>query len=81
MSGNGVHDTLSQVSLDGGLNVWQAADILIQQYRTNAQAAAARLADTRRRKGDAMGERVWLTIMLAIRELQRTERTALEPLH
>jgi hypothetical protein len=76
-----VHDSLSQVTLTGDLNVWQAADILIQQYRINAQAAAARLADARRRKGDAMGERVWLTIMLAIRELQRTERTALEPLH
>lgn len=81
MSGSGVHDSLSAVDLNGALSVWQAADILIQQYPANAQATAARFADARRRKGDATGERTWLTIMLAIRELQRTERGPFERLH
>jgi hypothetical protein len=81
LSSNCVHDSLSKIDLNGNLNIWQAADLIIQHYRVNAQAAAARMADARRRKGDATGERAWLTIMMAIRELQRTERTGLEPLH
>jgi len=78
---SGTRDGLSAIGLGGGLNVWQAADILIQQYPANAQAAAARFAEVRRRKGDTMGQRLWLTILIAIRELQRTERHPSEGLH
>jgi hypothetical protein len=81
MSGKGVHDSLSAIDLGGSLSIWQAADILIQQYPANAQAAAARFAEARRRKGDTVGQRAWLTILTAIRELQRTERAPFERLH
>lgn len=79
--GKGVHDSLSALDFGGSLSIWQAADILIQQYPANAQAAAARFAAARRRKGDAAGERAWLTILTAICELQRTERAPFEHLH
>lgn len=76
-----LQDPLSAIDAKGGLTVWQAADVLIQHYRTHAQAAAARFAEARRKKGDALGHRVWLTILTAIRELQRTERAPSERLH
>jgi hypothetical protein len=63
------------------INVWRAVELLIKQYGKDAQSAAATLANARRRKGDALGERVWLRIMLAVRELQRAERGTAEHLN
>lgn len=63
------------------VNVWRAVELLIKQYGAEAQSAAATLAEARRKKGDALGERVWLRIMMAVRELQRAERGVAEHLN
>jgi hypothetical protein len=63
------------------LDIWRAADLLIKQYGEDAQSAAALLANARRTKGDSTGERVWLRVLMAVRELKRTVRLSVEMLN
>jgi hypothetical protein len=63
------------------LDIWRAADLLIKQYGEDAQSAAALLANARRTKGDSTGERVWLRVLMAVRELRRTVRLSVEMLN
>lgn len=63
------------------LDIWRAADLLIKQYGDDAQSAAALLANARRTKGDETGERVWLRVLMAVRELKRAIRQPAEMLN
>lgn len=63
------------------LDIWRAADLLIKQYGEDAQSAAALLANARRTKGDSTGERVWLRVLMAVRELKRGARQPAEMLN
>lgn len=63
------------------LDIWRAADLLVKQYGDDAQSAAALLANARRTKGDSTGERVWLRVLMAVRELKRSARQPAELLN
>jgi hypothetical protein len=63
------------------LDIWRAADLLMKQYGDDAQSAAALLANARRTKGDSTGERVWLRVLMAVRELKRSARQPAELLN
>ncbi|MGE5538588.1 MAG: hypothetical protein ACM30I_08205 [Gemmatimonas sp.] len=63
------------------ITVWRAAQLVITEFGHDAQAAAAMLADMRRRKKDLAGERAWLRVMMAVRELQRADRRQEEHLN
>lgn len=63
------------------LDIWRAADLLVKQYGDDAQSAAALLANARRTKGDSIGERVWLRVLMAVRELKRSVRQPAELLN
>jgi hypothetical protein len=63
------------------ITVWRAAHLVVAEFGKDAQSAAAMCADMRRRKRDVAGERVWLRVMLAVRELQRADRRQEEHLN
>ncbi|HTI85001.1 MAG TPA: hypothetical protein VL966_00190 [Alphaproteobacteria bacterium] len=63
------------------ITVWRAAQLVIAEYGHEAQSAAAMCAEMRRRKRDLAGERVWLRVMMAVRELQRSDRRQEEHLN
>ena len=53
-------------------DVWRAVNVLIDQHgHEDAQHTAAFLANSSRQKGDRKGERIWLRVMMAVRELRR----------
>lgn len=59
----------------GEFDVWRAAHLLVEQHgHEDAQQTAAFLASARKAKGDRPGERVWLRVMMAVRELRRGYR-------
>jgi hypothetical protein len=61
--------------------IWRAAQLVVAEFGKDAQSAAAMCADMRRRKRDYPGERVWLRVMMAVRELQRADRRQEEHLN
>jgi hypothetical protein len=61
--------------------VWRAAQLVIAEFGKDAQSAAAMCAEMRRRKRDLAGERVWLRVMMAVRELLRADRRQEEHLN
>jgi hypothetical protein len=63
------------------ITVWRAAQLVVAEFGKDAQSAAAMCADMRRRKRDFAGERVWLRVMMAVRELQRADRRQEEHLN
>lgn len=77
-------DTAAALTLDytrAAFDVWRAANLLIEQHGDDAQHTAAFLANARRAKGDPSGERVWLRVMMAVRELKRGRRRDTEHLN
>jgi hypothetical protein len=81
MTRNSAEAVLSLNHSSPDLDVWRAADLRIKQYGADAQSAAALLANARRTKGDRTGERVWLRVMMAVRELRRAVRGGTERLN
>jgi hypothetical protein len=52
------------------LDIWRAANLLIEQYGNGAEEEAAKRSYAMvRQRGDPEGERVWLRIKAAIAEL------------
>jgi hypothetical protein len=63
-------------------DIWRAAHLLVERHgHEEAQDTAAFLANARRNKGDHPGERVWLRVMMAVRELRRSSRSIFEYLN
>lgn len=63
-------------------DIWRAAHLLVERHgHEEAQETAAFLANARRNKGDRPGERVWLRVMMAVRELRRSNRRVFEYLN
>jgi hypothetical protein len=52
------------------IDIWRAANLLIQQHGLDAEIEAARKADLMLDSGDRDGQLVWMRIMRAVRELQ-----------
>ena len=67
-----------QLPRDG---VQRAANLLITQHGEDAARHAAMRADALLEAGDMAGRRVWLSILEAIEELQRTRPRHEEPTH
>lgn len=55
------------------IDVWRAANIMIQQCGENAEWEAGRLGDLAIAKGDVHGERVWVNVLKAIKALMETK--------
>jgi hypothetical protein len=51
-------------------DIWRAANLLIREYKADAEVVAARRADEMLERGDYDGRVVWLRIKRAIVELQ-----------
>ena len=59
----------------GEFDVWRAAHLLVEQHgHEDAQQTAAFLASARKARGDRSGQRIWLRVMMAVRELRRGYR-------
>ena len=56
------------------LDIYRAANVLIQKHGEDAPILAAMRADELMETGDMEGEAVWLRIVKAIEELQSEER-------
>ena len=54
------------------LDIWRSANELIKQFGDTAEIEAAARADALLDKGDLDGQRVWLRILKAIDEMQKT---------
>jgi hypothetical protein len=52
------------------LDIWRAANLLLQQHRHGAEIEAARKADLMLDRGDRDGQLLWLRIKRAIVALQ-----------
>jgi hypothetical protein len=52
------------------IDIWRAANLLIQQDGEDAEIVAAQRADVMLDRGDRDGELVWLRIRRAVAELQ-----------
>ena len=52
------------------IDIWRAANLLINQHGENAEIVAAQRADLMLERGDPEGRLVWLRIKRAIVELQ-----------
>jgi hypothetical protein len=55
------------------LDIYRSAAVLIRQHGVVAEQEAQARADAFGTKGDSEGQAVWRRILVAIRELQRTE--------
>jgi len=55
------------------IDVWRAANLLIQQHGEGAAREAARLGGLTVGKGDLEGERVWVEILKVIKTLLETK--------
>jgi len=56
--------------MTSGLDIWQAANMLIRQHGSDAELEAAKRADLMLERGDLDGQAVWKRIRRAIVELQ-----------
>ncbi len=63
------------------LDIYRSANLLIKQHGEEAARHAVKRADTLLEGGDREGHRVWLSILEAIKELQRTGPRRDEPTH
>jgi hypothetical protein len=52
------------------IDIWRAANLLIQQHGNVAEIIAAQRADLMFERADHEGQRVWLRIRRAVAELQ-----------
>jgi hypothetical protein len=55
------------------IDIWRCAAIMIKRYGDVADVEAARRADEYEAKGERDGQRVWLSIMRAIDQLQKIQ--------
>ncbi len=55
------------------IDIYRSAKLLVDQHGEDAGLEAAMRADAMLEKGAIAGKRVWVRIMKAIDELQRTE--------
>ncbi len=62
-------------------DIYRSANLLIKQYGEDAARRATGRADTLLEGGDMEGRRVWLRVIRAIEELQRTRPRPDEPTH
>ncbi len=63
------------------LDIYRSAKLLIDQHGEDAPIFAAMQADKRAEAGDREGRRVWLKVIKAVEELQRTRPRRDEPTH
>ncbi len=63
------------------LDIYRSAKLLIDQHGEDAAIHAAMQADKRAGAGDREGRRVWLRVIKAVEELQRTRPRRDEPTH
>ncbi len=67
--------------MTSALDIYRSAKLLIDQHGEDAARHAAMCANTFLEAGDREGRRVWLSILEAIKELQRTRPRRDEPTH
>ncbi len=63
------------------IDIYRSARLLINQHGEDAPIFAAMQADKLAEAGDREGRRVWLRVIRAIQELQRTRPRRDEPTH
>ena len=63
------------------LDIYRSAKLLIDQHGEDAAIHAAMQADKLAEAGDMEGRRVWLRVIRAIEELQRTRPRHDDPTH
>ncbi len=63
------------------LDIYRSAKLLIKQHGEDAAIHVAIQADACSEKGDLEGKAVWLRVIKAIKELQRTRPGGDEPTH
>ncbi len=63
------------------LDIFRSAKLLIDQHGEDAPIFAAMQADKRAEAGDRKGRAVWLRVIKAIQELQRTQPRRDEAMH
>ncbi len=68
-------------AMTSDLDIYRSAKPLIDQHVDEAAIHAAMQADKLAEAGDREGRRVWLSILEAIEELQRTRPRHDEPTH
>jgi hypothetical protein len=64
-----------------GLDLWRAANVMIQSYGDGAVIEAAMRADEFLDQGNLDGQRLWVRIMRTIEELQRKRPRDGEAVH
>jgi hypothetical protein len=69
------------MSVVSDIDIYSAAIVLIAQHGEGASLEAALRADAQAATGNREGCETWAQIMLAVDELQRTERFEGEPLN
>ena len=52
------------------LDIYRSANVLVKQHGAEASIEAAMRADTMLERGDLDGQRVWLRILAAVKELR-----------
>jgi hypothetical protein len=53
-------------------DIWRSAQAMIKRYGADAVVQASLRADALLEKGDREGQRTWIRVIAAIRELQNT---------
>jgi hypothetical protein len=61
------------------IDIWRAANLLIQRHGTDAEIVAAQRADEMLDRGDRDGQLVWMRIRRAIAELRPPGRGSTSP--
>ncbi len=68
-------------AMTSDLDIYRCAKLLLDRHGEDAPAFAAMQADKRAEAADMEGRRVWLSILEAIEELQRTRPKRDESTH
>lgn len=63
------------------IDIWRAANTLIEQYGEQAWFVSAQRADALLSRGDMDGRRVWMAVHRAVEELLRTSRSPADRMH
>ena len=68
-------------AMTSNLDIYRSAKLLIDQHGEDAAIHAAMQADKLAEADDRKGRRVWLRVIKAVEELQRTRPRRDEPTH
>ncbi len=68
-------------AMTSDLDIYRSAKLLIDQHGGDAAIHAAMQADKRTEAGDREGRRVWLRVIKAVKEMQRTRPKRDEATH